>query len=582
MSHLYFTREAATGGSPTTGHAYIRDDFSDTLVEQTLPVGVTAMDRKPQMLKYRRRVYNIGQFSRMLVRDEFARLRAGGLNPPKTTPVLAAGSGTGGSTGLMIGFQTFVTMQGSVKIAESNPGVASATFDNTGGSSRAWSGLDNAPDDPHATHSRLYVSVDGELPALAVQLALPHFTFMDENVLSGALGETLPARLTTTGDVALDRYARGVPPYCQFGEEYHDAFFYAGDPNHPERIYPSKLYEPEAVNTTPITVYGRTEYPWLSTTDGMPVTGIKRQGDELVVGTLRGIDIIQGYTHGDYSIRRASNYWGVLSHHSMRRCGPLGSLWFAAPQGPTLYNAGAFKFAGGPMETWWRDNYRLYPDVFANSYAAEDRYWRAYKILLPQYLGYSLYLLCDYYSAEEGSPMWVTDRRNRNDQVLGELLVDGSQSYYDLYTGSCDGHVRLENTDDDPDDDGDSYSKKMTIITPHKYVAGQDGDDAHGRNYVGLDLYMKHPDQAATLSMWAGDDDAPSAVSPQWTQTSPATKAPTGDRPMVAKTSERHIPTDVSGKGVTLRVEVTAPVGVEFRGWDVDHIPGTQTRPFSR
>jgi hypothetical protein len=49
---------------------------------------------------------------------------------------------------------------------------------------------------------------------------------------------------------------------------------------------------------------------------------------------------------------------------------------------------------------------------------------------------------------------------------------------------------------------------------------------------------------------------------------------------LVKQTSEHHVPSDLSGKGVTLRVEVTAPVEVEFRGWAVEHIPGEQSRPF--
>jgi hypothetical protein len=581
MAHIYFTRIAAIGStSPTEGRAYIRNDGTNLLAMQTIPPEVKALDRKPQLLKYRKRIYNIGQFSRMLMRDEYGKLRAGGVRGPKGTPVLAAGSGTGGSAGIMIGYQTFATRYGSVKVAESNPSPGSAPFTSTE-TGRAWSGLDNAPDDPHVTHSRLYVSVDGEVPALAAEIALPHGTTYDENKLTAALGECLPVRTGPTGGVELDPYARGVPPYTMYAEEYHDAFFYAGDPAYPERIYPSRLFEPEAVNTTPVTVYGRTEYPWLSTTDGMPVTGIKRQGDELVVGTLRGIDVIQGYSHGDYRIFRVSNYWGVLSHFSMRRCGPLGSLFFAAPQGVTLYNAGAFKFAGEKIQSWWRENFRLYPEVFENSYGAEDRYWRCYKLLLPQFEGYSLYLNLDYFSAEREQPIWVMDRRNRNDQCTVELLVDNSASYYDLYTGGCDGYVRKENIMDDADDDGDTYQKKLTVTFPHRYVAGQDGDDAHGRTYNGLDLFVKHDTNTMTISLWAGDDDAPSAVAPQWAKDSVATAAPVGDRALVKKTSERHVPTDLSGKGVTLRLEVTAPLSVEIRGYSIDHIPGPQSRPFS-
>lgn len=582
MPHLYTSFDDAI--SPPEGHVYLKPDGTTVTSEITIPGGINVLDRKPQILTYRRRTYIVGQFSRLMMRDEHGLFRAGGVKAPVTVPALADGSDSGGSTGIAIGYQTFVVKAAGKKIAESNPGAATNSLD-MAGTGRAWTGLDTAPQDPHVTHTRGYVSVDGEAPALAWERPYPFPSTVNENILTAALGEVLPVRTAPDGTIALDRYARGVPPYTQWVEKYHDAFFYAGDPLHPERIYPSRLYEPEAVNSTPITVYGRTELPWLSTTDGMPVTGIKRQGEDLIVGTLRGIDVVNGYSHGDYTIRRISDYWGVLSHFSMRRCGPLSSLFFAAPQGPTLYNAGAFKFIGGPIETWWRDNFLLYPEVFANCYGAEDRFWRAYKLLLPQYgpgTPYSLYLVCDYNSAEAGEPTWVFDRRARNDQCQGELITDAatSRSYYDLFTGSCDGYVRKDNVESDADDDGDTYQKKMTITTPHRFLGGQEGDDTHGRQYVGLDLFLKHENQDATISMWAGDDDAPSAVAPQWSETSPATAVPSGDRPLVKQTSEHHVPSDLSGKGVTLRVEVTAPVEVEFRGWAVEHIPGEQSRPF--
>lgn len=580
MPHLYVTFDSAV--SPPVAHFYIRADGASAATEIPRPaeLGVPS-DRKPVSLRYRKRSFIVGLFRRPFMVDEFGRPRAAGVRGPILAPALSNGAFTGGSTGNMIGYQTFLVKSGERVIAESDPGPASNTLA-ASGAGRVWSNLDWSPQDSHVTHSRGYVGVDGELPAMAWErpLQAPGST-VTENVLTAALSIPLPARITSNGVVTLDPYARGVPPYTHYVEKYHDAFFYAGDPEHPERIYPSRLYEPEAVNTTPITVFSRTENPWLSTTDGMPVTGIKRQGEDLVVGTIKGIDVINGYTHGDYTIRRISDYWGVLSHFSMARCGPLSSLFFAAPQGPTIYNAGTFKFIGGPIETWWRDNYLLYPEAFRNSYASEDRYWRSYKLLLPWFASaYSLYLVCDYDEAEMGNPIWVRDRRARRDECAVELLTTNESNFYELLTGSCDGHIRRENVETNADDDGDAYKKALTIDTPHRYVAGQDGDDAHGRTYVGLDLYLKHENNEATISMWAGDDDAPSAAAPQWTTVSPQTKAPTGSRQLVQQTSERHIPTDLSGKGVTLRIEVSAPLGVEWRGWAVDHLPGPQTRPF--
>ena len=584
MSHLYVTVDPAASPTPLTGYVNIRKTDATSATQQALPPGVSAVDRYPQILKYRKRTYIIGTFTRLLVRDEFGNLRAGGIKSPVTVPTLADGGLAASSTGNMIGYQTFLVKHGGKVFQQSNPGPASATLA-AAGTGRAWGNLDTTPQDSHVTHMRGWVSVDGSVPALAWERPLPATTTtVSENVATGALSETLPVKVSLAGSVDVDPFARGVPPYCQYAEEYHNAFFYAGDPAHPERIYPSKIFEPESVNTTPITINGRTEEPWLSTTDGSPVTGIKRQGDELIVGTLRGIDAIQGYSAGDYSIRRISNFWGVLSHWSMRRCGPSSSLWFAAPQGITRYLSGSFAYVGWPIETWWRDNYRDTPELFERCYAAEDRFTRCYKLLIPEAADAgTTYLNFDYIAAEAGQPIMWFHRRDRIDKVIGELLIDGSANYFDLYTGSCDGYVRKENVATNGDDDGDTYGKKLTVQFPHRFFGDQGGDDAHGRTVQAVDIFIKHPNNAMEVSVFAGDDDAPTAATPQYGPKSfPATGPATGRREKVKRTSE-HISTEgagVSGKGVTLLVEVQSPVEVEIRGWGCELLPGPQTQPW--
>lgn len=586
MAHLYtsFLRS----GSNYQGRVYIRPNATTAPVELVQP-GSTMVDtpstigstgRRAQIMRYRRRTYIVGQFARMLVYDEYGNLRPGGLRAPRSKPVLAnAAYSAGKSLGNMIGYTTFALKVGDKTIIESNPSPASPTLASAG-TGREWDGIDWEPDDHHATHVCGYVSVDGSVPALAWERPLmPVGSKVAEAVSTIALGRTLPVRVGLNGQVLTDPNARGVPPYTKWCEEYHDAIFYAGDPMHPERIYVSRRFEPEAVNSTPITTNGRTEIPWLETTDGMPVTGLKRQGDELIIGTLRGIDSIQGYSYGDYAIRRISNYWGVISHWSMRRVGPLGSLFFAAPQGVTIYNSGTFRNIMEPLQTWWRDEYRAHHELFVDCFGVEDRFWESYKLLVPQFDDTTLWLVCDYNSAEAGKPIWVMDRRARKDWVAEELPVDNSASYYELYTGSCDGNVRQENVEGDTDDDGDEYQKRMVVQTPHRFMGDQGGDDAHGYTFHKLELFLKHVDEAATVKMYAGDDDAISARNPQWSKSIPATGQVEGEVQKVARTSEHHALSDVSGKGVTLRVEVVAPLAVEYRGWGVEFVEGPQTQP---
>lgn len=574
MPQLYVSTDAAGA------HVYERTDAGSLITKLTNEI---SYPRRTTTLKYRRSTHLIGTFGRPWVRDRFGTYHKSGLLAPRSKPVLSDGAFGTGSVGEMIGYQTFVMRMNGVKICESNPGPQTVTLSAVG-TGRLWSNLDWAPTDPHATHARGYVSVDGALPALAWERALPLSTgaTVTETVGTAALGETLPVRKGVDQQFTLDLYARGVVPYTKYAEEYHDAFFYAGDPIHPERIYYSKLFEPEAVNTTPATVYGRVDEPWLSTTDGLPVTGICRVGDELIIGTPRGIDRIQGYGYGDYAIHRISNYWNVISHFSMRRCGPLDSLFFASSHGPTIYNAGSFRFIGANLASWWRDNFRLYPTYFADAFGVEDRYWGTYNLLIPQSDSSTLWLVVDFNSAEAGQPIWAWDIRARKDWVSGELAVDATSNYYERYTGSCDGNVRQENVMTDADDNGDAYQKKLTVQSGHRYMGDQQGDEAHGRTFHPLDLYCVHQNQAAVVSMYAGAEDSANASSPAEQRTLPARAAATGQRARTKRSSERVALSQVSGKGVTMKMEVTAPVGVEFRGWAVAHTEGpAANEPFA-
>lgn len=582
MPHLYTSTRLNVGGAAQIG-GYVYEKGDATSVLDLKISEESAYNRRTVPIKYRGAVYLIGTWARARVRDRFGGYHPSGVRPPVTKPTLADAAFAGGSEGEMIGYQTFVMKVGNVKIAESNPGPQTLTL-SAAGTGREWDNLDWAPFDSHVTHSRGYVSVDGSIPALAWERPIqPAGSTVIENVGTAALGETLPVRKGVNQQFMLDIFARGVPPYTQWAEEYHNAFFYAGDPNHPERIYYSKLYEPEAVNSTPLFIFGRQDNPWLETTDGLPVTGIRRQGDELIVGTPRGIDRIQGYGYGDYAIHRISNYWNVLAAFSMLRAGPNDSLFFASSHGPTIYNAGNFRYIGGPIQGWWREQLRLYPTLFEDVFAVEDRYFETVKFLIPQQDNTTLYLVVDYNSAEAGQPIWVFDRRARRDNVSAELAINGSTKYYELYTGSCDGNVRQENVEDDADDDGDTYQKQLTVETGHRYMGDQRGDQGHGRSFGPLDNYVMHEDQAVTVSLFSGEDDSPNALSAADSKTIPATGPKPGQRRRTAMTSERVAVQGVSGKGVTYRLTALAPVNVQFRGWGVEHKHGPAgAQPFEQ
>jgi hypothetical protein len=588
MAHIYFT---------SSGDAYSLPDGDTSPTPISLPDPGTSAPvspaRRPVLFKYRSRFYNVGQYETVIVADESeTEFRVAGLHAPTNIPVLADGGDTGGSTGLMIAYQTFaryLTIGGVLtKICESNPGPQSNTLD-AAGTGRTTSNLDTTSSDLHATHVNLYISVDGEIPALAASVSIGLFSgTISENVLTAALGETIPVRIGIDGAVDASITARGIPPYTYYAAVFKETTFYGGDPDHPERIYPSRLYEPEAVDTTPKTAYGRTEYPWINTTDGQPVTGLCAVGDELIVGKPRGVDVITT-SGGVHSIRPLSAHYGVISHFSMKICGPLSALWFASQDGVTFYFAGTFRYVMGPLRSWWRDTYKANPAVFEGCYAAVNAYWGVYKLQFTSDVGTdslplgTLYLLGDFEAAESGRPVWMMDFRSRLDYCHFELKVATANQRKALYVGSEDGYVREEDVMTNADDDGDTYGKKMTIITSHRFPEGQGGDDQHGNTFNGLDLYLVHHDHAATVSLYAGDDKvAAEAAAAQWSKLLPATAEPSAARQRVKRTSERLTPAGVSGKGATLQVEVTSPIGVEFRGYSLDYIPsGAQDRPFS-
>jgi hypothetical protein len=581
MAHVYTDVFLS---SPNEGFIREKDDSGNVVAAQE--VLTDALERRTSIVKYRGAVHFVGTFRRPWVRDRFGGYHRSGVRPPRTKPTLADGSFSSGSVGNMIGYQTFVAKAGDVLLAESNPGPGSEILA-AAGTGRAWSNLDWSPADSHVTHARGYVSVDGFFGALAWERPIQASgATVAENVGTAALGVTLPVRKAVTGEYQQDLYGRGVVPYTRWAVKHQDTVFYAGDPEHPERIYPSKLFEPEAVNSTAIFVNGRLDEPWLQTTDGLPVTGIAVQGDEVIVGSPRGVDRIQRYSYGDWAIHRINSYYNVVAHFSMRVAGPLDSLYFLSSHGPTVYNAGSFRFIGEKIDNWWRDWFRANRTLAADAFGVQDQYWGTYNLLLPQPDDSSLWLVVDCRSVEAGDPIWVFDHRARKDWVSEELAKASDANLYERYTGSCDGKVRQENVETDADDDGDAYQKKFTVQPKHAYMGDQGGDEAHGFTFGPLDVFLKHETNSATISLYAGEDGvAPypattggvptaTAAAPHWQDTIAATQVSSGQRSRIAPTSEEHRTAEVSGKGVTLLVEASAPLGVEFRGWGIQFRKG--------
>jgi hypothetical protein len=156
---------------------------------------------------------------------------------------------------------------------------------------------------------------------------------------------------------------------------------------------------------------------------------------------------------------------------------------------------------------------------------------------------------------------------------VGELLI--SDYGYSTYVGACDGSIYGENSAADPDDQGDAYGKRYTLQTGAVFAdSDQAGDDDHGANWKKLDLFMQSDSAATTVSLYAGDETASDAATPQWSE---AIQGSAADG-LVTKTSWHRVLNKVTGKSVTLHFTGTGSTDFSYRGYAISYEGGRQVR----
>lgn len=542
---------------------------------QTLPLNgpANATGLKPFFGKLAQRHIACASFSRPIVYTEFGGLYPAGITAP-AAPTLAKGSGSGGIIGQTFGYVAFRqrTPDGSMIIQESNPSLPSNAIANNG-EGRVWTGIPTTTPDTRVTHVVGYLSQNGQLAGQAWETTLGISTITENQAAAALLPTLLALPPDALGNVFPNVTGRGVPPFTLFAEPYNFAMAYAGDPNHPERIYLSLANEPESVDS--VSTRG-----FLSTIGGEPVTALRRWQNVLMVGTNRGWYAITGYSFVDYEINLVNQYYGCVSGAACIRVGANGDLWFPSAEGMVMYN-GAFRYIMGDMWTKWRTDYKANRAGFESSIAVQDREHRGYKLLVPTATGYQ-YWYGHYEPVSRGlQPKWFFDQRTRTDTTCATMIDPTSIFGEIVVTGSSDGFIRQENIDTDGTDDGDTNKKHITIRGKHLFLGDQGGDDAHAYKVTDIDLYLATENQATTVSGYAGDDDAASAGTPQFQQViakTATTDTKTG-KPKVKKTSLTLNPSQLSGKGVTLGLDVDNPVGWQLRGWAVNVVEGVQERP---
>jgi len=576
MAHFFTSYDAASGNGRVFVRPLTATSPTTLLTQQSLNV-------RPVILKYRKRTYTIGQFSRGLVFTENAQLVTLGILAPNTTPTLTPGAFAGGDEGIQIGYLTFIQKISGKVLHESNPSAQSASIE-LNGNGRTWGNIPATSPDERVTHVRGYVSLDGDIPSLAWERPLG-VTTVTENSLNAERFITLPTYQGLDGEVSLDINARGVHPYCQFAEVYHDSMYYAGDPVHPERVYKSRIFEPESVNAVESSDDSPSGY--FVTPDGEAVTGLKRWNDLLIVTCLRCVYSIQGFASTDIQFIKLTNFYGCVSNASLVRVGPRGDLWGAGQEGVWSFDGTFHDLMDEDLRDYWTDNYATNATTFQQScFAAEDRRTRVYILQTPkpsdQPAGITSFKWIGHWmpTLNGQDPWWTFDGRARTDSAMGVLLAADDSTFLDFYTGSCDGIIRKDNVAADSNDNNDTYAKALTILSKHFFFGDQCGDDSHGRKYTNLDVFLKNESTIVNVGMYGGDDTASNATSPQWNQDIPAGAVVT-PRPRVARTSLRVDPASVNGKGVSVKFTATAPVDVRLRGFAIYHIDGQQERPYT-
>lgn len=540
---------------------------SSTLTNIALPSGVSAVAGvRPCFSRYRRSTIVNGRFTPGLIyRDDLNTISKLGMSDPVTTPsIVANGNASTIDADVKIRY-TFSHESGSTLVHESNPSEESneVTLVNTGYTAT----LPTTAADARVTHVRVYRSDTGGQFKFDGKVTLGTATY-SSTVATLALTTALP--YTTAG--ALNAFARGAPPYTTFVETYHDRMWYAGDASYPQRVWYSRLGEPESVDNRDKTG------DYIDTRDGEAVTGIKRCGDQLMVMCTSATYIIQGYSDGgdgtgeaDFTMSKISPSIGTIAHHSMVNVGgPSGGdlVFFAAQDGIWSYNGTAFRFMMKDLRTYWRDAYIADKANYEDSIAAFDPYWNTYKLLIPA-ASTSFYYVGHILPLAEGAsqPDWTFDVRGRRDYTVGVLSAASSQ-FFEFYTGSCDGFLRKENVDATGDDDG--VDKVIKIRTKHYYFGGISGSTNHGFNYGPFDFYGKHENNTVSLDFYAGDDYAGDAVTPQRTMDVAATAVST----FVAKSASYHPLVNVTGRGFTHQTRGTNLVGFEWNGFGISFQAG--------
>lgn len=541
---------------------------------KTMPTGITLKTRRPCAAKSRRVTILNGRFDPGLAyRDHLDLLNKIGITAPSATPTIAD-SGAGILIGIHIVYFSYVHKSGAELIHQSNLSPGSSASANLVNRQLTVSGLPTAAPaaDPRVTHVRIWDSIDGDLPKFVVDLDFATLVASGGTyVYNIARGSTTPP---VNVDGTLNSGARGVPPYTLYCIVWASRHWYFGDPANPQRAWYSLIDESESVDLVD---------QFLDTIDREAITGAGIQDNSLIITCSSAIYKISAQLTSlgtEFTMKKLSRSVGCISHHSIVNINHR--LWWAAEDGVVMYDGTPHKMMLD-LTSYWRTDLKAKLSRYRNCIGVNDTTRNTYSLLIPVLAaGDTAFYYVGHYAGVDPSlgggdsqPAWVFKVRTRGDYTSAELFPANSDKP-EIYVGGNDGRLRRENVYTDASDDSDSYLKKLIIRTKHYPFGSFFGGKQRGVSLKELMVYLKSAVNSWKVSLFGGSDSARDAALPTWGPYTFGPTLPASPTGGVNETEKLIRPTGVSGKGVTLEIQVDSPVGFEYRGNSLNAAKGPQ------
>lgn len=561
------------------GKMYRRRRSLDALPQQeqfAIPAGFIHTNTPGTWVQLKSRLYGAGTGSDNAMIDEHYRFSRLGLQAPSQVPILAAAAGPGPTADCQVAIAFY-----DRALDEWSPLSAFSNLVAIANQSRLTTNIQATSNDYRVTDVGLWVVADGGSPRLATTRQLG-VTSITENVATLALGAAFPT--------SFNRMAR-----CVGFAGYHDRLVGFGDVLNPDLVYVSAIGFPE-------------RYEGLSfrTRNGEAVTAAISVRDVCLILTANSAYVLRGYKDVDMTLTLTEAEVGSVNNASWKIL-PGGNAVIVNHQGFWAYN-GAFHNITLARTQAWLEFYEANREAVEASVGAIDPLRNTYtlwvksltgNLILPEEIwnpdgitAKSMGWTFDYAGISpqlEGNltqPNWFVDIMARPITASGLLSVPGTKRY-DLYLGSNDGFVRgLDETDND--DDADTYGKRMFIRTGAYAMSDPGGDSQSGKRFVSGHSYMESEISAWTVYWMGGDEDAWRMITPDNSETFWRDQVAASLKVEVvnhsantyaAKSVHAHVPEQVTGRCLTLEVDIERPIGVHWRGFGGRYGNGPATRP---